>query len=48
MIPKDYVTAWRAKAPWRLDAQVEQDLLDVGEFRGVGVLTPRAFLESLS
>jgi predicted nucleotidyltransferase component of viral defense system len=27
MIPKDYVTAWRAKAPWRLDAQVEQDLV---------------------
>jgi len=27
MIPKDYVTAWRAQAPWRLDAQVEQDLV---------------------
>ena len=27
MIPKDHVTAWRAKAPWRLDAQVEQDLV---------------------
>ncbi len=27
MIPKDYITAWRAQAPWRLDAQVEQDLV---------------------
>ena len=27
MIPKDYITAWRAHAPWRLDAQVEQDLV---------------------
>jgi len=27
MIPRDYITAWRAKAPWRLDAQVEQDLV---------------------
>jgi len=27
MIPKDYVTAWRAQAPWLLDAQVEQDLV---------------------
>lgn len=27
MIPRDYVTAWRAQAPWRLDAQVEQDLV---------------------
>lgn len=26
MIPKDFVTEWRAHAPWRLDAQVEQDL----------------------
>jgi hypothetical protein len=26
MIPKDAVTAWRAKAPWRLDAQVEANL----------------------
>ena len=29
MIPKDYITAWRAQAPWRLDAQVEQDLVIV-------------------
>ena len=27
MIPKDYVTAWRATAPWVEDAQVEQDLV---------------------
>ena len=27
MIPRDYITAWRARAPWRLDAQVEQDLV---------------------
>lgn len=27
MIPKDCITAWRAHAPWRLDAQVEQDLV---------------------
>jgi len=27
MIPKDHITAWRAQAPWRLDAQVEQDLV---------------------
>ena len=27
MIPRDYITAWRAQAPWRLDAQVEQDLV---------------------
>ena len=27
MIPQDYVTAWRANAPWVDDAQVEQDLV---------------------
>ena len=27
MIPKDYITAWRAHAPWHQDAQVEQDLV---------------------
>ena len=27
MIPRDYVTAWRANAPWVEDAQVEQDLV---------------------
>jgi predicted nucleotidyltransferase component of viral defense system len=27
LIPKDYITAWRAQAPWRLDAQIEQDLV---------------------
>ena len=27
MIPKDYITAWSAQAPWPLDAQVEQDLV---------------------
>ena len=27
MIPRDYVTAWRATAPWIEDSQVEQDLV---------------------
>ena len=27
MIPKDHITAWRAYAPWVIDAQVEQDLV---------------------
>ncbi len=27
MIPRDNITAWRAQAPWLLDAQVEQDLV---------------------
>lgn len=27
MIPRDYITAWRAQAPWVADAQVEQDLV---------------------
>ena len=27
MIPRDYVTEWRAQAPWVQDAQVEQDLV---------------------
>ena len=27
MIPKDFITAWRAYAPWQADAQVEQDLV---------------------
>lgn len=27
MIPRDYITAWRASAPWVEDAQVEQDLV---------------------
>jgi len=27
MIPRDYITAWRARAPWVLDSQVEQDLI---------------------
>ena len=27
MIPRDYITAWRVQTPWRLDAQVEQDLV---------------------
>ena len=27
MIPRDYVTAWRANAPWVDDAHVEQDLV---------------------
>ena len=27
MIPRDYITAWRAQAPWIQDVQVEQDLI---------------------
>ena len=27
MIPRDYITAWRAEAPWVQDIQVEQDLV---------------------
>ena len=27
MIPRDYITAWRAQAPWVQDSQVEQDLV---------------------
>lgn len=25
MIPRDYITTWRAQAPWVQDSQVEQD-----------------------
>ena len=27
MIPRDYITQWRARAPWTADFQVEQDLV---------------------
>ncbi len=27
MIPRDYITEWRARAPWVDDFQVEQDLV---------------------
>ena len=27
MIPRDYITEWRAQAPWIQDFQVEQDLV---------------------
>lgn len=27
MIPRDYITQWRAQAPWVQDIQVEQDLV---------------------
>ena len=27
MIPRDYITEWRARAPWIEDFQVEQDLV---------------------
>lgn len=27
MIPRDYITSWRAEAPWVQDIQVEQDLI---------------------
>ena len=27
MIPRDYITQWRERAPWSEDLQVEQDLV---------------------
>ena len=27
MIPRDYITQWRERAPWSEDFQVEQDLV---------------------
>lgn len=27
MIPRDYISEWRAHAPWVQDIQVEQDLV---------------------
>ena len=27
MIPRDYITEWRERAPWSEDFQVEQDLI---------------------
>ncbi len=27
MIPRDYITEWRSRAPWSDDAQIEQDLV---------------------
>ena len=27
MIPRDYITEWRRRAPWVQDFQVEQDLV---------------------
>jgi hypothetical protein len=27
VIPRDYITEWRARAPWTQDFQVEQDLV---------------------
>jgi len=27
VIPRDYITSWRAKVPWVQDFQVEQDLV---------------------
>ena len=27
MIPRAFIDAWRSHAPWRSDAQVEQDLI---------------------
>jgi len=27
MIPRDFITEWRARAPWVEDVQVEQDLV---------------------
>jgi hypothetical protein len=29
MIPKDYITAWRAEAPWLLDAAMDTVLADL-------------------
>lgn len=27
MIPRDFITEWRERAPWTADRQVEQDLI---------------------
>ena len=27
MIPRDFITEWRARAPWIQDSHVEQDLI---------------------
>ena len=27
MIPRAHITAWRSRAPWSSDAQIEQDLV---------------------
>ncbi|MBM3468955.1 MAG: nucleotidyl transferase AbiEii/AbiGii toxin family protein, partial [Alphaproteobacteria bacterium] len=27
MIPQNYITAWKNQAPWKDNAQVEQDLI---------------------
>ena len=39
MIPRDYITQWRARAPWNEDFQVEQDLVsrvdDIAGQRGM-------------
>jgi predicted nucleotidyltransferase component of viral defense system len=47
MIPKDFITAWRTEAPWKQDAQVEQDLVItralVEMFRNEGIAQALAF-----
>ena len=49
MIPFDYITEWRAEAPWTTEAQVVQDLIlsraVVGlpdEFHGIPVAVERS------
>jgi predicted nucleotidyltransferase component of viral defense system len=47
MIPRDFITEWRSEAPWRQDAQVEQDLVIsraiVEIFRTPGIANRLAF-----
>lgn len=48
MIPLDFITEWRATAPWIQDSQVEQDLIlsraggitNSGKLAWSGVVTP--------
>ncbi len=47
MIPRDFITEWRSEAPWRQDAQVEQDLVIsraiIEIFRAPGLANRLAF-----
>ncbi len=40
MIPRDFITEWRARAPWTQDLQVEQDLRGGGSWPAAAVSCP--------
>jgi hypothetical protein len=46
MIPRDYITEWRANAPWVSDIQVEQDLVICRAL--VGIFTHPVLREALA